>query len=64
MRRLKPPPDMKPRSDGSYHDPKHKYDCERCKLNWNCGFECSCLWSGLPEAPSTSKYVTTKKFDL
>lgn len=25
------------------HDPRHEYDCERCKFSWCCGYLCACV---------------------
>ena len=47
--------------------PKHKYDCEPCKFNWCCGFDCACILGsklGLPDAPEDSLYRSTKKYNL
>lgn len=30
------------------HNPRHKYDCNRCKYHWNCGPLSGC---GLNDAP-------------
>lgn len=46
------------------HNPKHKYDCEKCKFNWCCGFECSCQLHDKPEAPDESLYKDIKKYNL
>lgn len=36
-------------------EPKHKYDCKKCKFNWCCGFDTSCHLR-LPDAPEDSEY--------
>jgi len=46
------------------HKPKHKYDCENCKFNWCCGFNCNCHLTYLPDAPEDSLYVNQKKYNL
>jgi hypothetical protein len=35
------------------HEPRYKYDCERCKFNWNCGILCACVLSkrAFPDPP-------------
>lgn len=30
------------------HDPRHQFDCGRCKFSWNCGPKCSCVLTGIP----------------
>ena len=32
-------------------NPRHKYDCDSCKFNWNCGILCGCVKRNLPEPP-------------
>ena len=32
------------------HQPRHQYDCERCKFHWCCGPLCAC-WSDWPTPP-------------
>ena len=35
------------------HEPRHEYDCSRCKYGWCCGLLCSCELHrfGAPKAP-------------
>lgn len=35
----------------AYHTPWYKFDCYRCKFNWNCGPLCSCALRRHPEPP-------------
>lgn len=37
------------------HDPRHRYDCGRCKFNWNCGILCSCVLSDAYGSPPKSR---------
>lgn len=51
MKHLKPYENNQPT-----HNPKHKYDCENCKFNWCCGFECNCKLFDVPDAHIGTKY--------
>lgn len=33
------------------HAPRYKYDCDRCKFNWNCGILCDCVLKGAQDPP-------------
>lgn len=33
------------------HNPRYKYDCDRCKFNWCCGPLCRCVLKGYQNAP-------------
>jgi len=44
------------------HNPQHRYDCDNCKFNWNCGLSCSCGLRGLPSAPESVKLARVKAF--
>jgi hypothetical protein len=35
----------------SGHNPRWKYDCERCKFHWCCGPTCYCGLRDLPRTP-------------
>lgn len=34
------------------HEPKHRYDCEKCKYNWCCGYNCACKLTEFPKKDS------------
>lgn len=41
-------------ANGSKHEPRHRYDCERCKFSWCCGPTCACILTrnkSIPQAP-------------
>lgn len=44
------------------HNPRHQYDCENCKFNWQCGLACSCVWKSLPSAPEDIKLDRVRAF--
>lgn len=33
------------------HDPRHQYDCERCKFAWCCEPHCGCVLRDRPKPP-------------
>ncbi len=37
------------------HQPRWKYDCTRCKFDWNCGPLCACILSEHVDPPDNRK---------
>lgn len=40
-----------------YHDPRHVFDCGRCKFSWCCGPTCACILKKKDLMPPPSERI-------
>ena len=42
------------------HKPRYKFDCDRCKFNWCCGYTCVCVLRNASDPPLTVKKLVNQ----